>query len=162
MVRHRRFYSSRYFVSCYRYFLLGLWKRRRCDVLHCHGLFPPGYLGALTRSQLDAPIVLTSHGGDLHEDNIRVRKPGVREKIVQGLKAADALISISRFTRAGYGRLCPQAKQVLDIPNGVDLEVMMSPVPRRPVWTPRFSPAGTCFSWDVCGAERASISCSGL
>jgi glycosyltransferase involved in cell wall biosynthesis len=130
VVRHPRFVSSRYFVSWYRYFLVRLWQRRPCDVLHCHGLFPPGYLGALARTHLDAPVVLTSHGGDLHLDNIRLGKPGVKEKIIQGLEAADALIAISRFTREGYRRLCPQLRRVVDIPNGVDLDMLRTAVPR--------------------------------
>jgi glycosyltransferase involved in cell wall biosynthesis len=141
VVRHPRFVSSRYFVSWYRYFLVRLWKRRPCDILHCHGLFPPGYLGALARKHLDAPVVLTSHGGDLHLDNIRLRKPGVKEKIIQGLEAADALIAISRFTREGYRRLCPQERRVVDIPNGVDLDTLTTAVPRPARWDPAIVPS---------------------
>jgi glycosyltransferase involved in cell wall biosynthesis len=41
---------------------------------------------------------------------------------VQGLRSADALIAISRFTREGFTRLCPQAvSHIVDIPNGVHL-----------------------------------------
>jgi len=134
VIRHPRFFSSRYFVSWYRIFLLQLWNRQPFDVLHCHGLFPPGYLGALTRQQLNAPVVLTSHGGDLHMDNVRLRKAGVKEKIIQGLKSADALIAISRFTREGYRFLCPQAKRVVELPNGVDLNSMNKAAPRPPHW----------------------------
>lgn len=130
MVRHPRFLSSRYFVSWYQYYLRQLWKRRPCDILHCHGLFPPGYLAALTRRHLGVPVVLTSHGGDLHRDNIRLRKPGVKERLIQGLKAADALIAISRFTSEGYRRLCPQAQRIVNIPNGVDLDTMLTPASR--------------------------------
>ena len=130
MVRHPRFVSARYFVSWYRYFLQRLWHRQPCDVLHCHGLYPPGYLGALTRRHLGVPLVLTSHGGDLERDNVRLRKRGVKAKTIQGLEAADALVAISRFTREGYRRLCPQLKRIVDIPNGVDLDTLMSPAPR--------------------------------
>jgi teichuronic acid biosynthesis glycosyltransferase TuaC len=132
VIRHPRFFSSRYFVSWYRLFLLQLWHSQPFDVLHCHGLFPPGYLGALTRKQLNAPVVLTSHGGDLHMDNVRLRKVGVKEKIIQGLESADALIAISRFTREGYRLLCPQAQRVVELPNGVDLDSMSKPAPRPP------------------------------
>jgi glycosyltransferase involved in cell wall biosynthesis len=140
VVRHPRFVSSRYFVSWYRYFLLQLWKRRPCDILHCHGLFPPAYLGALARTRLNAPVVVTSHGGDLHTGNIRLRKPGVKEKIIQGLEAADALIAISRFTREGYRRLCPRLQRVIDIPNGVDLDALTTAAPRPAHWDPAIVP----------------------
>jgi glycosyltransferase involved in cell wall biosynthesis len=138
--RHPRFVSARYFVSWYRYFLLRLWKKKRCDILHCHGLFPPGYLGALTRRRLGVPVILTSHGGDLQRENVRLRKCGVKDKIIHGLQAADALVSISRFTREGYRRLCPEAKRIVDIPNGVDLDTLMSPAPRPAEWDPAIVP----------------------
>ena len=140
VVRHPRFFSSRYFVSWYRHFLLRMWKRRPCDVLHCHGLFPPGYLGALTRGILDVPLVITSHGGDLHPDNVRLGKAGVKEKIIQGLESADALVAISRFTEEGYHRLCPKAKRIVDIPNGVDLDALLTPAPRPADWDPAIVP----------------------
>jgi glycosyltransferase involved in cell wall biosynthesis len=140
VVRHPRFFSSRYLVSWYRYFLVQLWKRRPCDVLHCHGLFPPGYLAALARANLHAPVVLTSHGGDLHPDNIRLRKPGVKERVVHGLKGADALVAISRFTREGYRRLCPDVTRVVDIPNGVDLDALTTAAPRPARWDPAIVP----------------------
>ena len=140
VARHPRFVSARYFVARYRYFLLRLWKRTPCDILHCHGLFPPGYLGALTRRQLGVPVVLTSHGGDMQPENVRLRKPGVKEKTIQGLAAADALISISRFTREGYRQLCPKAKRIVDIPNGVDLDSLMSPAPQPTDWDPAIVP----------------------
>jgi glycosyltransferase involved in cell wall biosynthesis len=114
LFRHPRFVSSRYFVSWYHRFLLDLWRRRPWDILHCHGLFPPGYM--------------------------RLHKSGVAEKIRVGLNAADALVAISRFTRAGYQRLCPQAPRVVDIPNGVDLDTMMSPVPRPAHMDPAIVP----------------------
>jgi glycosyltransferase involved in cell wall biosynthesis len=84
----------------------------------------------LARKDLDAPVVLTSHGGDLFLDSVRLRKPGVKEKIIHGLEAADALIAISRFTREGYRRLCPHVQNVHDIPNGVDVDAMSTPAPR--------------------------------
>src|SRR5207248_5981541 len=58
----------------------------------------------------------------LHEDHIRLKKPGVKEKIIHGLQSADALIAISRFTREGYRRLFPGASRIIDIPNGVNLD----------------------------------------
>jgi glycosyltransferase involved in cell wall biosynthesis len=140
LVRHPRFFSSRFFVSWYRIFLLRLWKRHPFDVLHCHGLYPPGYLGALTRQQLDAPVVLTSHGGDLHLDSVRLRKPGIKERIVQGLETADALVSICRFTSEGYRLLCPRVKRLVEIPNGVNVAAMAAPAACPAAWDPTIVP----------------------
>jgi glycosyltransferase involved in cell wall biosynthesis len=130
VVRHPRFYSTRFLVGWYRWFLRRLHRRCRFDVLHCHGLYPPAYLAALSRASVDIPTVVTSHGGDVNPQNVRLAKPVLRERHVEGLRCADALVAISRYTRAGFQRLCPEAKTVVDIPNGVDLEAFANPVPR--------------------------------
>jgi glycosyltransferase involved in cell wall biosynthesis len=131
VVRHPRFYSTRFFVSWYRWFLNRLYAKQPFDVLHCHGLYPPGYLAALSRHRLDIPVVITSHGGDVHVDNVRLAKPVLKDRHIQGLAAADALVAISRFTHDGFRRLCPQARRIVEIPNGVDLEPFQQKV-RRP------------------------------
>ena len=122
VVRHPRFYSTQLFVGWYRRFLLQEFHRRPFDVLHCHGLYPPSYLAALLGEQLPVPVVITSHGGDVYEGNVRLRKPAIVERTVAGLRRANALVAISRFTRDGYTRLCPEAApRIVDIPNGVPL-----------------------------------------
>src|SRR5207244_3805130 len=67
-------------------------------------------------------------------------KRGVKQKIIHGLESADALVAISRFTREGYRRLCPRAERVVDIPNGVDVDMMMSPATRPSNWDPSIVP----------------------
>src|SRR5688500_5401038 len=89
------------------------------DILHCHSVYPAGYLAALVRARLDVPVVITSHGGDVAENNRLLRKPGLPERHVLALRRADVLVSISSFTRAGYERLA-QGVAIHDIPNGVD------------------------------------------
>jgi glycosyltransferase involved in cell wall biosynthesis len=90
--------------------------------LHCHGIYPPSYLASLLGDRLPVPMVVTSHGGDVYAQNVRLQKPVIVERCVQGLRAADALIAISRFTRDGFARLCPEAEScIVDIPNGVHL-----------------------------------------
>jgi glycosyltransferase involved in cell wall biosynthesis len=121
VVRHPRFVSTRYFVPWYRRWLVHVHRRFRFDVLHCHSVHPTGYLAAVCREQLKVPVVITSHGGDVEADNPRLRKPGVLQRHVEALASADALIAISRFTSDGYLRLYPQAKNIIEIPNGVDL-----------------------------------------
>lgn len=130
VVRHPRFYSTRALVPWYRWWLGRLFRTWRFDVLHCHGIYPPGYLAALLRAQMNVPVIITSHGGDLHPGSIRVGKPVVRRRVEQGLAAADALIAISRFTRENFLRLCPQARNLVSIPNGVDLAALTEPQPR--------------------------------
>jgi glycosyltransferase involved in cell wall biosynthesis len=122
VVRHPRFFSTQLFISWYRWFLWRHYRQKAFDVLHCHGIYPPSYLAALLRDSLPVPVVVTSHGGDVYEQNVRLQKPAIVERCVQGLRAADALVAISRFTREGFTRLCPEAApRIVDIPNGVDV-----------------------------------------
>lgn len=120
--RHPRFYSTHYFIAWYRRYLAQEYGRRPFDLLHCHGIYPPTYLASLLSNEVPVPMVVTSHGGDVYEDNVRLQKPVIVERCEQGLRSAAALIAISRFTRDGFTRLCPEAApRIVDIPNGVHL-----------------------------------------
>jgi glycosyltransferase involved in cell wall biosynthesis len=127
--RHPRFFSTRFLVSWYRWWLLRLQRRLRFDVLHCHGVYPPGYLAALCREQLGVPALITSHGGDIREGNPRLQKPVVQKRYQRALQDADALVSISRFTEENFRRLHPEGR-ILSIPNGVDPGLFAAPAAR--------------------------------
>ena len=140
VVRHPRFISTRRLVSWYRYFLIREFRRRRFDVLHCQGIYPPGYLAALTRDRLGVPVVITSQGGDVNEQNVRLRKPELRRRHAAALAAADALVSIGRFTFEGFRRLCPEAKRIVSIPNGADLDPFQTAAERPAELDPAVRP----------------------
>ncbi|HZL38626.1 MAG TPA: glycosyltransferase family 4 protein [Tepidisphaeraceae bacterium] len=128
--RHPRFFSTKYFVPFYRRFLLGIYAKEQFDVLHCHDVYPTGYVAALCRDRLAVPMVITSHGGDVKEGNIRISKPGMLPRYVRAIEAADALISIGNFTTAGFTRLHPGKPRIVPIPNGIDLAPFAAPAPR--------------------------------
>ncbi len=130
VVRHPRFYSTRYFVPWYRRYVHKLYRQEKFDLLHCMGLYPTGYLAGLLKDQLPIPLVITSHGGDVYEKNVRIRKPVLRERHCYGLAQADCLLAISQFTRAGLLRLCPHPRRLENMPNGVDLRPFRIPAPR--------------------------------
>jgi glycosyltransferase involved in cell wall biosynthesis len=141
MVRHPRFFSTQYFIGWYKWFLLQHYRRQPFDVLHCHGIYPPSYLAALLGDRLGVPVVVTSHGGDVYEHNVRLQKPVIVERCVQGLRSADALVAISRFTREGFGRLCPEAaSRIVDIPNGVHLDAYTARVEKPANWDFKLAP----------------------
>jgi len=120
--RHPRFFSTRRFVAQYRRFLVKACREFRPDVLHCHSVYPTAYLAGLCREEIGVPILLTSHGGDVYENNPRVRKPVLYRRHVEAIKAVDRFIAISRFTREGFVRLGAREDRIVDIPNGVDAE----------------------------------------
>lgn len=130
VVRHPRFLSTRRLVSWYRRYLLKTYRWNPFDILHCHDVYPTGYLAALCRSEIGAPVVITSHGGDVREGNARLVKQGLTERHVQALANADALVAISRFTEEGFRRLYPLARNIVEIPNGVNAHEFTEPVAR--------------------------------
>jgi hypothetical protein len=128
VVRHRRFVSTWRLVRYYRHYLTRLRTSFPFDVLHCHSLHPCGYLGSLVSRECGVPLVITSHGADLRQH--RLSKPRVLERCRHTAAAADALISISRFTTEGLLRLCPQPRCLAEISNGVDMASIAKPVAR--------------------------------
>jgi glycosyltransferase involved in cell wall biosynthesis len=79
---------------------------------------------------MGVPTVITSHGGDIREGNVRLARPVLKQRYVQALEDADALVAISRFTRQSLLGLCSNPRLIVDIPNGVDLEPFASPAAR--------------------------------
>jgi glycosyltransferase involved in cell wall biosynthesis len=122
VARHPRLVSTRHFVSFYRRWLIDLHARERFDIIHCHDVYPTGYLAALAKPRMRVPVVITSHGGDVKENNVRIVKAGMRARFIRGVESADALVSIGRFTEEGYRKLSDKLPPIVSIPNGIDLE----------------------------------------
>ena len=117
-------------VQWYRWWLLRLCRREKIDVVHCHGLYPTGYLAGRYRDRLGRPLVLTSHGEDVYAQHPRLMDPELRPRHREAVRNADVLVAISRFTHEGYQQLCPEARHIVDIPNGVDVDTFAVPVER--------------------------------
>lgn len=142
VVRHPRFISTWRFVEFYRFWLNRLHRRFRFDIVHCHSVHPTGYLAVLSRRRTGAPVVITSHGGEVNPANPRLDRPGARAKHAWTLTQAEALVSIGRFTRAGYLALAPELETIHDIPNGVHLDAFARPAARPNGLDDRIKPGG--------------------
>jgi teichuronic acid biosynthesis glycosyltransferase TuaC len=121
VIRHPKFFSTRYFVASYKRFLLRAATRHRFDIIHCHDVYPTGYVASLCRAKLGIPLVITSHGGDARPGNVRISKPGMRPRFLSAVKTADGLISIGQFTTQSFLQLNADPAKIHSIPNGVDL-----------------------------------------
>lgn len=130
VVRHPRFVSTRDLVGWYRVFLNRLHARERFDVIHCHDVYPTGYLAALSKARNATPVVITSHGGDVRENNPRLERGGIPRRMLLALRQADALVSIAPFTETNFRRLYPAARRIVTIPNGIDLGPYEAPALR--------------------------------
>jgi glycosyltransferase involved in cell wall biosynthesis len=130
VLRHPRFFSTHFLTAWYRWFLQNHYERYPFDLLHCHGVYPPGYLAALSRTIIPTPVVLTSHG-HIGRRRAYLEKPLIVERMIEGLQSADALVAMNPSIRARLASFCPQrAPCIVDIPNGVHAADYAERIPR--------------------------------
>jgi glycosyltransferase involved in cell wall biosynthesis len=140
VLRHPRFISTRRGVEAYGWFLRRCFKKTRFDVLHCHGVYPVGYLGALSRRSTGIPMVITDHAYPFKDGKPRDPKPSTRDRHLHALESADALVAISATIHENYLRLLPGARRIVRIPHGVATDELRRPVARPPDLGPEARP----------------------
>ena len=127
---HPRFLSTHWCVSWYGHWMAKLQRAHGFDVIHCHGTYPAGYVGACCQAVRHLPLVITSHGDDLAPQGLYDRKPELRGRYRLALEQADAAVAISDYTAGMFRETCPQLRQIVPIPNGVDVAQFAVPAPR--------------------------------
>ena len=131
VIWHPRFRLRRgWFVSWYGRWMAKLNERYGFDVIHCHGTYPAGYVGACCKAVRHLPLVITSHGDDLAPLGLYDRKPQLRERYRQALQKTDAAVAISNYTAGMIREACPALRRIVLIPNGVEVEQFAALVPR--------------------------------
>jgi glycosyltransferase involved in cell wall biosynthesis len=143
--RHPRFYSTRRAVSWYRWFVHRLHKRRRFDVVHCHSVYPTGYIATCTGSLESVPMVITSHGGDVSPSRPVLSRPRIRERYRRALERANAVIAISEMTEERIRQLAPEGLRIERIPNGVDVDSLAGHAGRPESLDPTIQPGRYLF-----------------
>lgn len=130
VIRQFRFLSTRRFLDGYAWYLGKLCRKYRFDVLHCHSVYPTGYVAARAAALDHLPVVITSHSGDISPESRLLGKPGLPDRFTQALRRADSLVAISELTQRRYRELCPRCAKIIRIPNGVDAQGLARPVAR--------------------------------
>jgi glycosyltransferase involved in cell wall biosynthesis len=72
--------------------LLAAWGRRP-DVLHCHGAYPAGYVGATFKRLTGVPLVIRPHGSDILPGEWIDRHPRLAPRMRHALLAADVIVA---------------------------------------------------------------------
>ena len=105
-------------------FLMYQWTKRGAArlavnsiLIHSHYAYPDSEAARLLASKLQLPHVVTVHGSDI---NVIARDPAREKKIVNLLKSADAVISVSQDLLYKVKRLTGRNKGLFHIPNGID------------------------------------------
>jgi len=117
--RYQRPSSKRVGVRQILLYLMHEYWRRPFDVLHCHGAYPPAYVGATFKRLLNIPMVVRPHGSDILPGEFIRANARLERRLIQALGAADLLIAQGQFLKRELLSLgVPEAKIRL-IPNGV-------------------------------------------
>ncbi|MFZ5998712.1 MAG: glycosyltransferase [Nitrospirota bacterium] len=122
VLRYQRPSSRRFGVRQLLVPLLWYHFRYRFDVLHCHSVYPPGYVGVTFHRITGVPLVITPHGGDIKvnaEGYIINRR--ISARVHKTFSSAQAVTALSSDVRAKVLTLGARPERVHIIPNGVAL-----------------------------------------
>ena len=133
VVRHPRFLSQRYLLGFYRRYLEAVYRAHAFNVLHCHNVYPAGYVAMQWAASQGVPVVLTSHGRDIAPTNPLLRKPKVPLRVSEVLSQADAVVAINRSLYQRTHVLGADRARITRIASGVDFPRFATRV-RRPAW----------------------------
>ena len=102
---------------------------RRPEVLHCHGAYPAGYVGAGFKRLTGTPVVIRPHGADVLPGEWIDRDPRLAARMRRALFAADAVVAQGEFLAERLRVLGVQEDRLRVIHNGVKLSEAMPPPP---------------------------------
>ncbi|MBL7132486.1 MAG: glycosyltransferase family 4 protein [Phycisphaerae bacterium] len=100
--------------------LVGLCRQHEIEIIHCHGLYRPGYAARLIKRRSGIPYVVTSWG-DIVPSSSRQQRRSVRRRCRRILADADAVTHPTAVIAEYAGRLCDVSAKSSIIPNGIDL-----------------------------------------
>jgi glycosyltransferase involved in cell wall biosynthesis len=124
--RYQRPSSKRFGVRQTLLYLLHEYCRRPFDVLHCHGAYPPAYVGATLKRLLKIPIVVRPHGSDILPGEFIRANSRLERRLRRALAAADLVIAQSEFLQREICLLGVPEARIRLIPNGVQVAEFQS------------------------------------
>lgn len=90
------------------------------DVLHCHGVYPTGYVGSSFHKITGVPVVITPHGGDIKKNQEgHIINPKITSRIKKTFSEAQAVTAISSYVKGQVINLNANPDGVYLIPNGI-------------------------------------------
>lgn len=132
LVRYRRPSSKRFGVRQLIVRLLWEHWRRPADVLHCHGAYPPGFVGLAYRRLTGVPMVVRPHGSDILPGEWIRRHEGLAPRVARVMREADAVIAQGRELAREAEALGAPAGRIRVIANGVETPATARRAPGEP------------------------------
>lgn len=103
----------------------------RFEVVNIHKTYS-GYSLSFIKSLVRVPFIITAHGGDIQSEKSinygrRIEEPEWEPRIRRAVQSAHKLVAISRESKDCFLDLGAREKQIVQIPNGADLERFSTP-----------------------------------
>jgi glycosyltransferase involved in cell wall biosynthesis len=130
--RYQRPSSKRFGVRQTLLYLLHEYWRRPFAVLHCHGAYPPAYVGAAFKRLCHIPLVVRPHGADILPGEYIRTNPRLEGRLRRALAAADVVIAQSAFLQGEIIALGVPPEKIRLISNGVHLADFAVKLPEAP------------------------------
>ena len=100
------------------------------DLIHAHCAYPDGRAAIEYGAQTGRPVVITVHGSDIKV--LPKLKSELRQRIVEALTQAAAVVAVSQELRRAVVQLGVPADRVFYIPNGVDCRLFSATGAHQP------------------------------
>ncbi len=108
-------------------------KKYNFDIIHCHLVYPVGYIATKFARRNNVPVIITAHGSDIRPTSRYRKKKSIWKRIVSSLENADYITAISSHMKSVLDEITNNPRRTL-IPNGVDVEQFSQPVEYQSSW----------------------------
>ncbi len=103
------------------------------DIIHCHIVYPVGYVAMKFAKKHNIPVIITAHGSDIRPTSRYRKKRAIWRRIVNSLNEANYVTAISSHMQGILEEITNNPNKTL-IPNGVDVEHLSQPIEYQGDW----------------------------
>ncbi len=118
--RYPRWPIKRLFTRAYMVWLWAIFKRRRFDLIHCHGVDPAAYCASFFKSLSKVPYIVTPRRTNLFKIPRHMLHRRRNRRVERGLCHADCVTALSSEIARIVGGCGVPEERIIMIPHGID------------------------------------------
>jgi glycosyltransferase involved in cell wall biosynthesis len=113
--------SAVFLLQYVKHVLIREHRKHHFDIVHSHMAYPTGYIAVKLKKILKAPVVITSHKGDIIPQSRYRQRFITRKRMCWALEKADAATGVNSELKDIIDELTLKKAKSSVIPNGVDI-----------------------------------------
>lgn len=106
--------------------LLNFIRDKKISLVHCHFIYPAGYLGSQLKRKLGVPFVVTSHEGNI-TDYLKLNSL-IKKRSAQVFETADQIIAVSESTKKAIICFQPRSSKRVKVINNFTNTDLFKPI----------------------------------